>query len=295
MSLGRRGRRLLTAGGWGFNRAYQRSMLSQEWDDEMSEDSEWEIVDYDDSTDCSDDDSIMEGDSGEEDPALTLRRRITDERLKRAGHVKFITYNSNSKKDEGSSIIQKNNAPSPNEHCVDMQIEEMNEEQQPLRTNEASRMNEPNLTSERDEANIMEEDEIDEDELLLEDNDVELQIPGSFPAAFRWAPSYTSTTVTTTAMMDESSDKENVRRVRSVVLRRPKRNGPFGGSGGFWVMKTHRVRAKSSKKGDRSHSTSNKKEKNASDLLKSSNTKSSPISKKKKSPSKRVWVRRNSI
>ncbi|CAG8448470.1 2090_t:CDS:2 [Ambispora leptoticha] len=134
--------------------------------------------------------------------------------------------------------------------------------------------------------------------------DVDLQIPGSFPAELRWDPSSiaTTSTINSTIMETDESDKENVRRVRSVVLRRPRRNGPFGGSGGFWVMQTRKVRKRSSKKkrDNRPHSfyslSSSNKENEFADLLKSPNTKSNPsFKKKKKSASYKNWVRRNSI
>ncbi|CAG8467204.1 8903_t:CDS:2 [Diversispora eburnea] len=37
---------------------------------------------------------------------------------------------------------------------------------------------------------------------------------------------------------------KNIRQVKRVVLRRPKRNGPFGGSDGFLVTKTHKIRTR---------------------------------------------------
>ncbi|CAI2170510.1 14911_t:CDS:2 [Funneliformis geosporum] len=189
------GARFLTGGRWS-----TRSTVGRFEDEECSEESdEWEIVDFD----SSDDEESVSEDDSEEDPALLLRRRITNERLRRAGHVKS-THENYTKKGEINAV--NNDAFSVKEKTCNIQ----------------------------DESKI-------------------------------------------------STEPQSVRRVRSVVLRKPKRNGPFGGSGGFWVMNTRKVRTLSKSKDN--------------DVLKSSN-KSSSIKKKisKSSPNqKRTWVRRNSI
>nr|CAG8620887.1 3414_t:CDS:2 [Entrophospora candida] len=61
-----------------------------------------------------------------------------------------------------------------------------------------------------------------------EEEDRDLNIPGSFPSAFKWTPHSSHL---------NNNKKDNVRRVKSVVLRRPKRNGSFSG-GGHWVIRT---------------------------------------------------------
>ncbi|KAG9286139.1 hypothetical protein G9A89_010153 [Geosiphon pyriformis] len=316
MNLGKRSGRFLMGRRWNSNKIHNRSILPKNWgddDDEMSEDSEeWELVDFDDSSDEDDE-------SSEDDPALLLRRRITDERLKRAGHVKTSqNMNVPVEQERGDSTVQDDTSlhmfP-----CIDIQDEEMGEQQQQqqqlssLEIAEVVSKETITMTQEDndhvvptmitgDENNGSQDEISDDEQEYFDDEDVDLQIPGSFPAAFRWAPSYSSIMTNTTMDTDES-EQETVRRVRSVVLRRPRRNGPFGGSDGFWLMQTRKIRTKSSKKrGDHwSHSIysslNNLKEKDASNLLKGSKSKSSPISKKKKksSTSKRGWLRRNSI
>ncbi|CAG8441673.1 1435_t:CDS:2 [Ambispora gerdemannii] len=313
LSLGKKSRGFLTGERWGLNKIYHRSMLSHEWgDDDVSEDSdEWEIVDF--STDEEEDESMTE-ESSEDDPALLLRRRITNERMKRAGHVKTIFNHigdTNKEEKENITNIQENESSISNINnqdpiSMEAPVEIVSKETIALLEQDLENHSQENSTSsammEEDDKennyNHNEDDELCEEKTVQEyfnDEDVDLQIPGSFPAEL---------TINSTTMETDESDKENVRRVRSVVLRRPKRNGPFGGSGGFWVMQTRKVRTKSSKKKSdnrpRPHSfyslSSNNKENEFADLLKSSNTKSNPIfKKKKKSSSHKNWVRRNSI
>ncbi|RIA95008.1 hypothetical protein C1645_817238 [Glomus cerebriforme] len=249
LNLGRRGGRLLTGGRWG-----SRSTVGRFEDEEYSEESdEWEIVDFD----TSDDDDSLSGEEGnEEDPALLLRRRITNERLKRAGHTAHENY---AIKEGGNAV--NNDVTSTKDQESDIQDDNLtrtfnNSEDSKIKT----------FTEESDSSHIM-------DDYYIDDDDDDLDIPGSFPTAFKWTPPPST-------MVDVT---DRVRRVRSVVLRRPKRNGPFGGSGGFWVMNTRKVRT-----------ISNSKDK---DTIKSSN-KSSPIANKSSKSSltqKRTWVRRNSI
>lgn len=233
LSLGRRGGCFLTGG-----RRSTRSTVGRFEDEEYSEESdEWEIVDFDSSDG---EESVSEEEGNEEDPALLLRRRITNERLRRAGHV-----NSAHEKEGGNAAYDVSSGLK----CDDIQDENL------------TRSTVKTLTEEPESF------EIENDDYYIDDD---LNIPGSFPTAFKSPP---STIVDVT---------DKVRRVRSVVLRRPKRNGPFGGSGGFWVTNTRKVRT-----------ISKVKDKN---VLKSSNKSSSITNKSSKSSStQRTWVRRNSI
>ncbi|GES75532.1 hypothetical protein GLOIN_2v1623721 [Rhizophagus clarus] len=239
LNLGRRSGCFLTGGHWG-------STVGR-FDDEYSEESdEWEIVDFDSDDD---DDSVSEEEGNEGDPATLLRRRITNERLKRAGHTAH---------GKGDSV--NNDMTSIKDQECDIQDDNLS------RTFNNSEDSNKNKTFIQESENY----EMDYDDYIDDDD---LNIPGSFPTAFKWTPPQ-STIVDNT---------DRVRRVRSVVLRRPKRNGPFGGSGGFWVMNTRKVRT-----------ISNSKDK---DIIKSSNKSRSIINKSTKSNpiQKRTWVRRNSI
>ncbi|CAG8463874.1 346_t:CDS:2 [Funneliformis mosseae] len=228
------GAQFLTSGRWGM-----RSTVGRFEDEEYSEESdEWEIVDFDDSDG---EESVSEEEDSEEDPALLLRRRITNERLRRAGHVKS-THENDQK--NGEEIAVNNGTFSVKEKTDYIQ-------------DESKISTEPQENCEMEDiVNYMDQDE------------EELKIPGSFPTAFKWTPPPTT-------LVDIT---ESVRRVRSVVLRKPKRSGPFGGSGEFWVMNTRKVRTLSKSRDN--------------DVLKSSN-KSSSIKKKKISKAspnqKRTW------
>jgi len=253
----RRGGYFLTGGRWGGF----RSTVGR-FDDEYSEESdEWEFVDYDSCDDDVDDydDSVSEEEGIEGDPATLLRRRITNERLKRAGHSAH--YNNDSKKEEEKGNSVNNNVTSIKNQECDIQDENL-----PRTFNNSSK------DSKNNKFFVQEPESYEmDDDYYIDDDD--LNIPGSFPTAFKWTPPQ-STTV-------DKSDR--VRRVRSVVLRRPKRNGPFGGSGEFWVMNTRKVRTISNSKDKDTNKSSSIINKSTN-----KNSKSSPIQK-------RTWVRRNSI
>ncbi|CAG8607014.1 13864_t:CDS:2 [Cetraspora pellucida] len=248
--LKRKGRRLLTSGRWDGWEIFSRTTVGQ-FEDESSDDSEeWEIVDFDSSDG---EDSETEEDEIE-DPALVLRRRITNERSRRAGHVNSMIIEGSAKKEIINELIETN-VSSITDRLNDMQ------ETDPL----FEQIINSTLLQESDE----------------NPEDVNLNIPGSFPSKFKWTPP-------PSPIVDVTEVTENVRRVISVVLRRPKRNGPFGGSGSFWIMKTRKIKTRNITSKDVT-----------SAVLKSSSSKSSPISKKKSSKSlpipKRTWIRRNSI
>jgi hypothetical protein len=222
-------------------------------DEDYSEESdEWEIVDFDTS-----DDEVSEEEGNEGDPAKLLRRRITNERLKRAGHE-----NDSKKEEKGNSV--NNNVTSIKDQECDIQDENLS------RTFNNSK-DSKNKTFIQESENY----EMDDD-YYIDDDD--LNIPGSFPTAFKWTPP-PSTIV-------DNTDK--VRRVRSVVLRRPKRSGPFGGSGGFWIMNTRKVRTISNSKDKDIIKCSNKSSSITNKNTTNKSSKSSPIQT-------RTWVRRNSI
>lgn len=259
MSLGRKGGRLLTGGGrWGGSKLFSKMTVGKFEEEEFSEDSdEWEIVDFDSSEG---EESGAEEDDIEEDPALSLKRKITNERLRRAGHVNKNIL------EEASKIEEENNIDKND----DMSFIEGDIQTFDKITNTTTTLK--TFTEEPEEHDMDEDgDENDIDEVR------DLNIPGSFPTAFEWTPSLSIVDMT-----------ESVRRVTSVVLRRPKRNGPFGGSGGFWVMKTRKIKKRSITGMDVS-----------SAVLKKSSSKLSPITKKKSSKSlalpKRIRIRRNSI
>jgi hypothetical protein len=215
------------------------------FDEEYSEESdEWEIVDFDSSDG---EDSVSEEEVNEDDPALLLRRRITNERLRRAGHV-------NDTKKEGGNAVNNDVSSVKNQEC---DIQDAQDARKFDNLEDSALPVEP-------ECDAMEDDDY---YYYYYNDDDDLNIPGSFPTEFKWTPPQSKVDIT-----------DRVRRVRSVVLCKPKRNGPFGGSGGFWVMNTRKVR------------TINK----GRDVLKSSN-KPSPIIKNKSSIQKRTWVRRYSI
>ncbi|CAG8527227.1 14949_t:CDS:2 [Dentiscutata heterogama] len=245
MNLRRKSRRLLTSGRWNRWEIFSRTTVGR-FEEECSDDSEeWEIVDFDSSDG---EDSETEEDEIEEDPAIVLRRRITNERSRRAGHVNSMIIDKDyAKKEIINDLIE-----------TDVSTDQSSDSQEKL---------DPLLEKMTD---------ITFSESL---EDVDLNIPGSFPSQFRWTPP-------PSPIVDVIEVAENVRRVTSVVLRRPKRNGPFGGSGSFWIMKTHKIKTRSITSKDVT-----------SAVLKSSSSKSSPISKKKSSKSlpKRTWIRRNSI
>ncbi|POG69722.1 hypothetical protein GLOIN_2v1623721 [Rhizophagus irregularis DAOM 181602=DAOM 197198] len=243
LSLGRRGGRFLTGG--------FRSTVGRFDDDEYSEESdEWEIVDFDTSDD---DESVSEEEGNEGDPAMLLRRRITNERLKRAGHSAHDNY---SKKEEKGNSVNNDMTSIKDQEC-DIQDENLS------RT----------FNNSKNKTFVQEPESYEmDDDYYIDDDD--LNIPGSFPTAFKWTPQQSTT--------DDKSDR--VRRVRSVLLRRPSRSGFFGGSGEFWVTNTRKVRT-----------ISNSKDK---DITRSSNKSSSITNKstnKSSKSQKRTWVRRSSI
>ncbi|PKY46776.1 hypothetical protein RhiirA4_402804 [Rhizophagus irregularis] len=246
LSLGRRGGRFLTGG--------FRSTVGRFDDDEYSEESdEWEIVDFDTSDD---DESVSEEEGNEGDPAMLLRRRITNERLKRAGHSAHDNY---SKKEEKGNSVNNDMTSIKDQEC-DIQDENLS------RTFNNSKDSKNKTFVQEPESYEM------DDDYYIDDDD--LNIPGSFPTAFKWTPQQSTT--------DDKSDR--VRRVRSVLLRRPSRSGFFGGSGEFWVTNTRKVRT-----------ISNSKDK---DITRSSNKSSSITNKstnKSSKSQKRTWVRRSSI
>ncbi|CAG8547118.1 18142_t:CDS:2 [Cetraspora pellucida] len=245
--LKRKGRRLLTSGRW---EIFSRTTVGQFEDESSDDNEEWEIVDFDSSDG---EDSETEEDEIE-DPALVLRRRITNERSRRAGHVNSMIIEGSAKKEIINDLIETN-VSSITDRLNDMQ------ETDPL----FEQIINNTLLQESDENS----------------EDVNLNIPGSFPSKFKWTPP-------PSPIVDVTEVTENVRRVISVVLRRPKRNGPFGGSGSFWIMKTRKIKTRNITSKDVT-----------SAVLKSSSSKSSPILKKKSSKSlpipKRTWIRRNSI
>ncbi|CAG8539221.1 1289_t:CDS:2 [Dentiscutata erythropus] len=243
MNLRRKSRRLLTSGRWNSWEIFSRTTVGRFEEECSGDDSEeWEIVDFDSSDG---EDSGTEEDEIEEDPAIVLRRRITNERSRRAGHVTSMIIDKDyAKKEIINDLIE-----------ADVSTDQSNDSQEKV----------DHLLEKMTDITFSESSE-----------DVDLNIPGSFPSQFRWTPP-------PSPIVDVIEVAENVRRVTSVVLRRPKRNGPFGGSGSFWIMKTHKIKTRSIDV--------------TSAVLKSSSSKSSPISKKKSSKSlpKRTWIRRNSI
>ncbi|CAG8630596.1 5557_t:CDS:2, partial [Racocetra fulgida] len=163
-------------------------------DDECSDDSEeWEIVDFD----SSDGEESGTEEDEIEDPALVLRRRITNERFRRAGHVNSMIIEDSAKKEIINELIETDVS------TITDQLNDMQETTDPL----FEKITNSSLFQEPEE---------------ISDDDVNLNIPGSFPSKFKWTPP--------PPIVDVTEVTENVRRVISVVLRRPKRNGPFGGS-----------------------------------------------------------------
>jgi len=250
MNLRRKSRRLFTSGSWNGWEMFSRTTVGQ-FEDECSDDSEeWEIVDFDSSDG---EDSGTEEDEIEEDPAIVLRRRITNERSRRAGHV-------------NSMIIHKDFAKKEINDLIETDVSDITDQSSDTKENI-----DPLFEKISNNTFLQESEE--------NSYDVDLNIPGSFPSQFKWTPPQLP-------IVDVLEVGENVKRVTSVVLRRPKRNGPFGGSGSFWIMKTRKIKTRSITSKDVT-----------SAVLKSSCSKSSPISKKKSSKSlpKRTWIRRNSI
>ncbi|CAG8703418.1 29948_t:CDS:1 [Racocetra persica] len=249
-NLKRKGRRLLTSGRWDGWEVFNRTTVGR-FEDECSDDSEeWEIVDFD----SSDGEESGTEEDEIENPALVLRRRITNERFRRAGHVNSMIIEDSAKKEIINELIETDVS------TITDQLNDMQETTEPL----FEKITNSTLFQEPEEIS----------------DEVNLNIPGSFPSKFKWTPP--------PPIVDVTEVTENVRRVISVVLRRPKRNGPFGGSGSFWIMKTRKIKTRNITSKDVT-----------SAVLKSSSSKSSPISKKKSSKSlpipKRTWIRRNSI
>ncbi|CAG8503160.1 5610_t:CDS:2 [Acaulospora colombiana] len=245
MGLSRRGGRLLTGGGrWGGSKLFRKMSVGRFEEEEFSEDSdEWEIVDFD----SSEDEESGAEDDDIEDPAFLLKRKITNERLRRAGHVIKSIH------EETSEMSEENNVDKNDVSFIENDIKTFGE---------ITTTNTTSKTLTEPEEYDMDEDESDVDEFC------DLNIPGSFPSSIDLT--------------------ENVRRVRSVVLRRPRRNGPFGGSGGFWVMKTRKIIKRCVTDMDVSAA-----------VKKRSSLRINPVTREKssKSPSlpKRIRIRRNSI
>ncbi|CAG8452205.1 10853_t:CDS:2 [Paraglomus occultum] len=196
-------------------------------------------------------------DSSEEDDDNSEDELTITKSTKRAGHVRQRPFKNSESNEEG--IMSTNGRPivrSCDNHAFKQIEKSVN---QYMENCYDSGMNIANLTKDHHSASLLSSP--------IDDDEIELDIPGSFPAAFRWTPS--------TSYEPMTEEKENVRRVRSVIIRRPSR-GPFGEIDG-WVMKTAKIRSGSEKDSAR-NSMIAKKRKRSSTV-----------------PPARTWVRRNSL
>jgi hypothetical protein len=303
IQLGRRGGRFLAGGVWG-DSVFDRTSRWDE-DDTCSDSSdEWEIVDWFDNSSTEeeedeDTDTAADETSSTEDSALELRRRITKERLRRAGHVVFTSTGalspvgqegctSATTKDEGATDPIENE---PLQRSSDLDSVQRSLAHQdscmPSRVLSIDTTRDPEREAEMDEPasplSPISAYSCDDDGDTLD-----LPIPGSFPAEFRWQP-----TSPTFDLMDTSNEEDartrRRRRVRSVILHRPKRTGEDE----LWVVKARKVKSASrAKRGsvvDVSALTAPLHKKSASP---------SSMSKRKKRSSlsiARTWVRRHSM
>jgi len=249
-SFGKRSGRFLTSGKWSGHGKWMEEEIEDEGSEEIEE---WEIVDWFDSSE--------EDDNSEDELMITKS-------TKRAGHVRQRPFkNSESNKEGNMSINGRPIERSGDNHAFgfDKQIEKssnsaVNQYLENCYDSGMNIANDPNLTKDHHSASLLSSP--------IDDDEIELDIPGSFPAAFRWTPS--------TSYEPMTEEKENVRRVRSVIIRRPSR-GPFGEIDG-WVMKTAKIRS-GSEKDCAKNSMVAKKRKRSSTMI----------------PPARTWVRRNSL
>jgi len=256
-SFGKRSGRFLTSGKW----SGHGNWIEEENEDEGSEEiEEWENVDW---FDSSEDEGEEEESDNNEDELMITKNRNT----KRAGHVRQRPFkNSESNKEGTMSINGRPIERSGDKHAFGFgkQIEKssnlaINQYFENCYDSGVNNANDPYLTKDHHSASLLSSP--------IADDEIELDIPGSFPAAFRWTPS--------TSYEPMTEEKENVRRVRSVIIRRPSR-GPFGEIDG-WVMKTAKIRSGSEKDCARNSMVAKKRKR------------SSTV------PPARTWVRRNSI
>ncbi|RHZ44214.1 hypothetical protein Glove_750g14 [Diversispora epigaea] len=218
-------------GKWrGINNTFNINKVRKFEEELFSDDSdELEIVDLDSSED---EESYIEDDN-EEDLAHLLRQKITNEWLKRAGHEKNIFDNKDNYAKNNinnvSTLIEKSDIRENTYSKTSTLINKVNTYNIYNTYNKYHTHNA--FTGEPEEYDMDDDDDDD----IYDDINMEINIPGSFP------PVNNKRLLLPSTIIDET---KNIRQVKSVVLQKPKRNGPFGGSDGFWVTKTRKIKTR---------------------------------------------------
>lgn len=296
--------------GGGMTNTFDKNYVEEMEEDELEEEEElleddndeFEIVDLY----SSEDEESYIKDDNEEDLAHLLRQKITNEWLKRAGHGKSILYSKdnfakNNVDNNVSNLLEKSNIRENQYIKSSTLINKFNANNfnnnntyniyNAYNTyNSYNAYNPNNPSTEEPEEYDMDDDDED-DAYDFDDINIEISIPGSFPVNNK---RYTLPST----IIDET---KNVRQAKGYVLRRPKRDGPFGGSGGFLVMKSRKMRTRNVT--SRNINYQSVKTNNINNINKINrnighNRKSNSISvtnNQISKPPKRSWIRRNSI